>query len=392
MIRKSARRDKMKMKRITGVLAVAVVAMWVSAVRADVANEIRQIPLDEGLPVQFMYNLPDVGSQAVAAPIEGTGALFELWADGEGDDAGAMTLVDSKVIGLYMPKGVFTVNVLDPWRGSVTESVSGNQVERPVYRTRADQPFSVQGSVTDLLTDPAAPRAAREVNFLHLATNATAGGYYVDPDNEYTIESLVFTGSDSYSGAGSSLTGFPDSTLRNGEEKFEMLSYADETVPNRWKVGSATVKVFPVGTGTFMQRDGGGGQEAFAPNQVFTDKVRDIFVHYTAVYPDSKTYVQIYKDAPSLGIAGSPIAVSVLDATGAVEPQDSETIYSATGIMIKDSYLQRYFTLGGNGVYTLEIIASDLPPNFSNGGAERLAYISFTVNRSVNVRGQIGTK
>lgn len=380
------------MKRITGILAIAVATVGVSTVQADVANEIRQIPLDEGLPIQFLYNLPDVGSQQVAAPIEGTGALFELWADGEGEDAGTKTLVDTKVIGLYMPKGVFAVDVKDPWRGSVTEKVSGEEIARPVYRTRADQPFTVTGSVEDLLTDPTAPRAAREVNFLHLATNASEGGYYVDPNNEYTIESLVFTGSDSYIGTGPSLTGFGDVTLRNGEERFEMLSYADETVAARWKVGSATVKVFPVGTGTFMQRDGDGGQEAFVSNQVFTDKVRDIFVHYTAVYPDSKVYVQIYKGSPSLGTSGSPIAVTVLDATGAVEPQDSETIYSETGITIKDSYLQRYFNLGGNGVYTLEIIATDLPAGFSNGGSERLAFISFTVNRSISVRGQIGTK
>ena len=167
----------MKMKKLTRVLAIVMSVMCASAVRAEVANEIRQIPLDPGLPVQFMYNLPDVGSQAVAAPIEGTGALFELWADGEGDDAGTKTLVDTKVIGLYMPKASFVVNVLDGWRGSVTETVSGTQVARPVYRTRADQPYSVQGTVRDLLTDPLAPRAAREVNFLHLATNATAGGY-----------------------------------------------------------------------------------------------------------------------------------------------------------------------------------------------------------------------
>ncbi len=392
---------KTKIKRVAGVL-VAVASVFIgneakahteSPPPPSVANEIRQIPLDEGLPVQFMYDLEDVGSQQVVAPIEGTGALFELWADGEGSDSGTKTLVDSKVIGLYMPKAAFVVDVLDPWRGSVHVDVNGGAtVERPVYRTRADQPFTVRGSVTDLLTDPLAPRAAREVNFLHRAVNAESGGYFVDPVNEYTIDSLVFTGSDNYNGAGPNLTGFTDSTLRNGVETFEMLSYADETVTERWKIGSATVKIFPVGTGIFMQRNASGGQEPFASNQVFTDKVRDIFVHYTAVYPDSKVYVQVYKGSPSLGTVGSPIAVSVLDATGAVEPQDSKSIYSATGITIKDSYLQRYFTLGGNGVYTLEIVAADMPSTFSNGGSERLSYVSFTVNRSVNVRGQIGTK
>ena len=258
----------MKIKQLIGGLAVAVLALCSSALRAEVANEIRQIPLDPDLPVQFMYNLSDVGSQQVAAPIEGTGALFELWADGEGSDAGSKTLVDTKVIGMYMPKGTFDVEVKDPWRGSVTESVSGTEVERPVYRTRADQPFSVVGTVADLLTDPAAPRAAREVNFIHSGTNATEGGYYVDPDNEYVINSLVFTGSDSYNGVGSVLTGFSDSTMRSGQEKFEMLSYADATVSQRWKVGSATVKVFPVGTGVFRQRDGSGGQEEFVLRQL----------------------------------------------------------------------------------------------------------------------------
>ena len=102
--------------------------------------------------------------------------------------------------------------------------------------------------------------------------------------------------------------------------------------------------------------------------------------------------MQIYKGSPAAGTLGSKHEVSVLAATGAVEPQDSISIYSAAGIMIQDSYLQHYFRLGGNGTSPLEIVASDLPSGFSNGGSERLAYISFEVKRSVNVRGQIGTK
>ncbi len=382
---------KMKIKHITGFLAVA--AMSVSAVRAEIANEIRQIPLDPGLPVQFMYNLGDTGSQQVAAPIEGTGALFELWADGEGADAGTKTLVDSKVIGLYMPKGVFDVDVKDKdWIGSVTDEVSGETVQRPVYRTRADQPFTVTGTCEDLLSDPAAPRAAREVNFLHLGTPATGGGYYVDPANQQTMQSLVFTGASTFTYTGPTLSGFSDSTLRNGEEKFEMRSYADETVSARWNVGSAIVRVFPVGTGIFMQDADAGGQETFASNQAFNDKVRNIYVHYTSVYPDSKTYVQIYKGSPSQGVQGGIIPVSMMNTEGAVEPQDTKTIYSADGITIKDSYLQPFFELGGSGTYTLEIIAADLPSDFINGETERLAVISFSVTRTLRVKGQIGVK
>lgn len=389
------------MIRAFGVIAIVAGAMSATEVRSHespppvtVANEIRQIPLDPGLPVQFMYNLNDTGSQQVAAPIEGTGALFELWADGEGDDAGTKTLVDSKVIGLYMPKGIFNIDVKDKnWIGSVTDHVSGKTVQRPVYRTRADQPFSVTGTVANLLTDPTAPRAAREVNFLHLGTPATTGGYLVELDNQQTLQSLVFTGSDTFNYTGPSLPGFAsDITLRNGEEKFEMRSYADETVSARWNVGSAIVKIFPVGTGVFMQQADDGGQAPFVDGQVFNDRVRDIFVHYTSVYPDSKTYVQIYKGEPSLGTVGGVVSVTVLNAAGAVEPQDTKTIYSAAGITIKDSYLQPFFEQGGSGVYTLEIIASDMPADFTNGGSERLAVISFTLNRSLRVKGQIGAK
>lgn len=398
----------MTIKHITGVLAAIAVAMSVSASGAEVANEIRQIPLDAGLPVQFLYNLPDVGTQTVAAPIEGTGALFELWADGEGDDAGTKTLVDSKVIGLYMPKGDFVVDILDDWRGFVTEEISGNTVTRPVYRTRADQPYSVTGSVTDLLTDPEAPRAAREVNFLRYATSVEEGaGYYVDPDNEETILSLVFTGSDTYPGDGPSLSGFADSRLMNGQEKFEMLSYADETVPQRWNVGSATVKIFPAGSGTFMQRDGSGGQEpfnsppVFTPRQVFTDKVPPIFVHYTAVYPDSMAYVQIYKGEPALGTIGTIVPGTTVDALDAAEPQDTASLYTteegdSVGITVSDAFLRKFFDANGNGngVYTLEIVNANLPPRFIGvaNGTQRLAYISFEIKNSVKVRGQIGTK
>lgn len=381
----------MKITRITGVMVAIVAAMSLSAVQAEVANEIRQIPLDPELPVQFMYNLGDVGSQQVAAPIEGLGALFELWADGEGDDAGTKTLVDSKVIGLYMPKGIFNVDVRDKnWIGSVTDVVSGNTVQRPVYRTRADQPFSVSGSVTDLLTDPAAPRAAREVNFLHLATPATAGGYLVEEVNQQVLQSSVFTGTDTFTYTGPTLPGFADLTLRNGEEKFEMRSFADETVSASWNVGSAIVKIFPVGTGIINQKESDGTQVAFQDNQVFNDSVRDIFVHYTSVYPDSRVYAQIYKGAPSLGTQGGIIPASVLNAEGAVEPQDSKTIYSDEGITIKDSYLQPFFIAGGSGVYTLEIVATGLPEDFTNGGSERLAYVSFTVNRTLRVKGKVG--
>ena len=137
------------------------------------------------------------------------------------------------------------------------------------------------------------------------------------------------------------------------------------------------------------------------PRQVFTDKVPSIFVHYTAVYPDANTYVQIYKGEPSLNQVGTIIPGTIVDALGASEPQDTASLYTteegeSIGITVSDAFLRKFFDGNGrgNGVYTLEIVTANLPPNFIgiSNGTERLAYISFEIKNSVKVRAQIGTK
>jgi len=348
-------------------------------------NMLRQLDLDTGIVMDIYSNL-DVGSILAGMPITGSGAIFELWADVNG----VMTLLDIRGIGPYMPTATFLVTSQDPWQRTVMDPVSGTLVARDIFRTRADIAFSVQATAGGLSTDPLLPMAARAVSLEIYGQNGDPVTYELGAEYALSDVSLA-AAAPSYTWTGlSQLTPFSDPEKEIGQQHFSMWTYADGTMPS-WQVGRATVIIWPMASGTFNQvRDNASGQiDSFDSDQTFDGEVRDILVNYVDLYPESNTYVQMYKGPQVTGAVGMPITVTSLDLAGLGYdvPQNSQP----QGIKIRNVDLEEVINIGGNGLYTLEIITGNLP--WINGGAyESVAYINFTVTRSVNIRVQIGTK
>jgi len=347
-------------------------------------NMIRQIDLDSGV-VLDIYSDFDAGSSVSGMPITGPlGAIFELWAD----VGGVLTLLDVRGIGPYMPTANFLVTTADPWQRTVVDPVSGALIPRDIYRTRADIAFSVQVTAGGLRVDPALPLAARAVSIETTGQSGDPDTYLLGP--EYAISaSSVTAGAPNYIWSGlSQLTGFADPKKELGQQHFSMRTYPDVVTPS-WQAGRATVLVWPMASASFKQvRNASGQLDPFVSGQTFDNEVRDILVNYKDLYPESHTYVQMYRGPHVLGTVGVPITVTGLDLAGTDYdvPQNSVP----QGIKIRNVDMEEVINLGGNGLYTLEVVTGNLP--WINGGAyESVAFVNFTVGRSVRIRGQIGT-
>ncbi len=380
----------MKKKWMTGILAVTLMMGAVSAtMAAGGGNIVRQTDIDTGIRLDIVTPA-DVGEQTALLPITGSGSEFQLWADNNG----TLLFVDSKIIGPYMPTATFAVTTEDSvWVGAAMDNVNGSLVPRAVYRTRADRPFTVDVNTSGLVVNPAAPRAAREVNYLRVGENADPVTYLMDQTtNEFSINSLVLTGNTSYASTQFSQLNPVNPSVpgsKVGQEHFLVQAYADPSsgAPS-WLVKRATVKVWPAATARFKSTTvaGGTGGAPFQAGQTFTNEIPNIYVEYNDLYPESNTYVRISKQ----GMA--PLGFdSIVDNTR--RSYSSSNAYphnSGSDIIITDAVLQEYVNSWDNGVYTLEVITGDMP--FFNGAYESLATISFTIRRNVKIRSQIGTK
>jgi len=350
------------------------------------SNLIRQIDLDSGV-IMYTYSNYDFGTFVAGMPVTGPiGAMFELWVDING----TMTHIDTIFVGPYVPTASFLVTSQDPWQRTVLDPVSGSLVPFNIFRTRADIPFTVAVTVGNLSADPALPLATRAVNLEVSGANGDPITYILG--GEYPINSVDLTAaSPTYSWIGlSQLTGHGHAAGKEiGQQHFSMQTYPDAITPS-WQVGRATVIIWPKASAVFSQFTKNLKKiEPFDDFQTFYGETEDILVNYTDLYPESNTYVQMYKGPQVTGTVGIPITVTSLDLAGLGYdvPQNSQP----QGIKIRNVDLEEVINIGGNGLYTLEVITGNLP--WINGGAyESVAYINFTVTRSVNIRVQIGTK
>ena len=375
-------------------------------------NEIRQIDYDSGITM-FLYTNSDSGEGTVAFPISEAGSEFELWAELDG----VLTFMDNMVVGGLPPTANFMVNTQDPWVGSQTVTINGQQVTQNIHRTRSDIEFSINAQVGNLSLDPAAPLMAKVLDLYHEGRNARFDWSIMDYPlgNEFNIANERVDASAPYSWVGlTRLRGQVDARIGIEDIKVQTLG-GEWTSPdglqtatiNTWSVGSASVIVWPVATGHFTQLNDNGDFESFTDGQTFyNQKINDIFVNYRDLYPGSKTYVQIYKGAPDPGQVGLPI----LAVTHVPSPKLSQVQLDAikegiaqntveVGIKIRAVDLQQHINYMGNGTYTLEIISGDMDwlNAYMNGDAtapyyEIIGSCTFDIDQRVLLNGQIGTK
>jgi hypothetical protein len=120
---------------------------------------------------------------------------------------------------------------------------------------------------------------------------------------------------------------------------------------------------------------------------VFIDRIPPIIVRMNNLYPDSRTFVQVYPGQPVLGTDGTKIKGTERQYGSYYNPGHTEASTNVPqNVDISIDVLSNYASQ--DGIYTLEVV-TETP--FVSRAPERLTYITFEVDRVISSRGQIST-
>jgi hypothetical protein len=332
---------------------------------------VRQTVLEAGL----IYDIPLDATQTsnpFTAFIEvgDEGSLFQLYATGTAWDTN-IYMLDSKLVYTYSPGVAFNVTTEDSTyvRGD-TASKNG------VYRTRADRPFSMKITVTGLKED-GEEQAERYVYFSTSGVNYDLTSYSGLNQPSYLIqESNLDNGVRNIGPVYHELSS-TSASLGCGAQTYKIVRYASDGVPATI-LAAPTVEVWPVATATV---------DNLVEGQLYIDRLPTLIVNLNHLYPDSRTYVQIYSGPAVLGKVGTIVTGTELRYGRFYNPdltQEPTNVAQTRKLSITD--LSNYAYL--DGTYTLEVI-TETP--FFGRTAERLAHITFDVDRIITSRGKISS-
>jgi hypothetical protein len=330
-------------------LSSLLLASQAFAVGEGYTNFIRQTQQDTGV----VWNMPIVskGSSPSSGVLEGKGSLFQLWTI---ESVTAKDyLLDQKLVGAYLPSASISLKTLDPYS--------------KVARTRADQPFTVTYTVSGLLAGANLPAASTRVLLEHhTAAYTTAGQSSIPLTTAISGKPL----SSAYiTNNGTAALSFPvtnlkatDPTKATGEEHFVIHALSDGTITQS-QIANAFVQVWPVASGLIAGVTEGQRIRFNAPPLTVT--LKDL-------YPDSYTWVQVYPGAPKLNSQGVALQGSQL-----VLDQDK----SQGGLLSVSNYDNAF---PEDGTYTIELLTQ------TPFGIDRLHYVTVTVDRTLQIRAQMG--
>lgn len=290
------------------------------------------------------------GQRLSELAIDPGGARFELWT--VKTNASAQYLLDTRFVSAYVPIATVAITTGDPYP--------------TIPRTRADRPFTVTLQVSGMSTDPSAQEAARRVRFLRHVQSYGPTGTGVGIDRtQATLHTQSFLDNNGTFTTTYALTAVPGTNLAKirGEERFSIFSLEDYQAPAS-QIASKYVQVWPVADGAITGVTNGASLRFDAPPLTFT--MNDL-------YPDSRTYAQIYKGPAVLGTQGTVIPGSALIIYDTV-PHNRTLVVNDWDEQVDES-----------GQYTVELLT------VTPFGTDRLHHITFNINRDINVNATVTT-
>lgn len=355
--------------KISTLLTIAAIAFPVTGFAQSgsaFSNFVKQVQLPEieGQSVERIISVSPSGEALSPLAIDPDGARFELYTIKNTSPPIEYPLAE-QYVGTYVPQAIITFSTADPY----TE----------IPRTRADQPFRVNVTVSGLLSDAGAPTASKSVDLLHHVQSYGVDGTGVGIDrngatllteNEITQNSLPnepFL----YTFAVNSVPGADRAKVR-GEERFTVMSKADVQNGGAYNVppqvlASRFIQVWPVADGAIA---------GISNNQLIRFALPNVTLTVNDAYPDSDTYAQVYKGAPALGTVGIVVPGSAKSVKETV-PQD---------LTMALSDYSHIFDEGGDGQWTMELLTS------TPFGIDRLAYVTFLLDRTIQMNGSVTTQ
>lgn len=339
----------MKHRLALAIAAVFLVGMGFARAQTNptYTNFIRQVQFPSG--IQYDASITTSGSQLSALPIDPGGGRFELWTV----KSSPLTsyLLDSKYVGTYIPQAWVFVTTEDPYA--------------TIPRTRADRPFYVYLYTQGLLNGATDPEPSKSVRFLrHVQSYGTTNGVNIDRNQATLFSQSTITGN-GWQSLTYSVTSIPgaDRSKVRGEERFSIFSLEDYQAPAS-QLASQFVQIWPVATG---------GIAGVTNNQTIKGAIPTLTLTLTDLYPDSRTYAQVYKGAPQLGKTGDIVPGSALILQDSVPSNRTLTLQEWDSVLPED------------GQWTMELLTA------TPFGTDRLAFVTFTLDRTIKVNGSVNT-
>jgi len=336
------------------ILVLAGTASWTAAqTTITYTNFIRQVQQPSGVIYDMsVTSVSPTGGSLSALAIEPGGARYELWTVANTTPV-TNYLLDTKYVSTYTPSATVAIR-------------TGDTTYLTIPRTRCDQPFYVDVTITGLLSGATDPTASKSVNLLRYVQSYGVGGTGVGIDrNQATLLSTASVTTNGLQTLSYTLTSIPGSPLTKirGEERFSVFSIADYQAPST-QLASMFLQIWPVTDGTITGITAGQVIRTAMPQATFT--LNDL-------YPSSRSYAQVYKGNPALGTAGTVVPGSNLVI--------SDTIPSSRVLLVNnyDSIFD------ADGVWTMELLT------VTPFGTDRLAYVTFTLDRTIEANGTFTT-
>lgn len=331
-------------------------------------NYIRQYQTPSGVAFDASDMVAQSGSQLSPLSIQKNGARFELWTFKSSSLSGISEyLLGSSYVASYIPTGKVTISSAD--------------TTSEVPRTQVGQNFYVTIECGGLLKGATDPEASKSVTFQHHVQSYGVGGdgVTIDRTQATLFKTVAITENTATppTALTYTVTSIPGADLNKirGEERFTLRSLPDER--DDYKVASliidsSYIQIWPVSDGSIQGFD-----------SLTKDKESGLpLVRYSApqitltlndLYPSSTTYAQVYKGAPQLGTEGTILDGSSLIINNSVP---------VSQVLILSDY-EAVFT--DDGQWTMELLTK------TPFGITRLAYVTFTLDRTMKVKGTIST-
>jgi hypothetical protein len=323
---------------------------------ASASDFIRQIQMINNALVVTDFPVFNSSGEVMSRALDADLSVFQLYAEHVKSDGSVEILkLDEKSVGTFLPEVTLETFSEDP---------------HVPTRTRADQPYGVRVTVGGLLDGEMIPDYAKSIILERryrlfspetYLFNGMEGEYdesQIIQQNGTFVDSQIFQLLPAIS---------PIRAL--GEETFTACVHP-EAGASLAELTSATVTVWPVATA----RIDGIHEGALYRNT----PVSGSYILKDA-YPSSRTYAQIYEGPANLGTVGAVIENSVVEYGG-----NGETVPQNAQVVLGD--FSEHITKGGT--YTIEVIT--VTP-FNQGARERIARVTFLVDRTISVNSMVTT-
>jgi hypothetical protein len=311
-------------------------------------NFIRQVQVPSG--VVWDASVASSGAQDSDLVIDEGGSRFELWT--VLSTPLTSYLLDTRYVSSYTPAAEVVILSEDPYQ--------------VIPRTRADRPFQVQVTVAGLLEGEAVPEASKAVKFLRHAQSYGEGGIGEDLDRTgAALCSQVLLNQNGTRTLTFEMNAVPaaDRSKVRGEERFSLFSLADTRSPES-RIASRYIQVWPVADASIS---------GIAENQKVRLQLPKLTLTLNDLYPESRTYAQVYRGDPQLGVEGTIVPGTSLVINGSV-PESR--------VVLVDRYDSVF---DEDGRWTLEILT------ITPFGTDRIAHVTFDIDRVVEVNGTFTT-